>query len=295
MTLNPRVDFAFKKLFGSEENKSLLKAFVNAVLPAEDQVASLELKNPYTLKRFQREKVSIFDIKAIDQRGRRFNIEMQITDQLDYEKRALHCWSNLYAEQINQGAGYNRLEKTIGIHILNFNLLDEPDYHNVYKVLNMNSKKPAFEDLQLHTIELKKFNQDMDHLTTALDRWVVFLQRAGEFKKGKVPKQLKAEPEIGHAIQVLNTLYLSDEEREIYENRQLWLLDEEEALRTAEIRGIMKGEARGYEKGSVVGLEQGRSEGYEDKLEIAKKLRAKGFSRDDIIEITGLSGNSIAT
>lgn len=101
--------------------------------------------------------------------------------------------------------------------------MDEPDYHNVYKVMNTKSKKPAFIDLQLHTIEIKKFDQDLDYLKTALDRWVVFLQRAGEFGRGKVPKQLKSEPEISKAIQVLDALFLTDEEREIYDNRQLWL------------------------------------------------------------------------
>jgi predicted transposase/invertase (TIGR01784 family) len=36
--LNPRVDFAFKKLFGSEENKDILISFINAVVSKEDQL-----------------------------------------------------------------------------------------------------------------------------------------------------------------------------------------------------------------------------------------------------------------
>ena len=125
--INPRVDFAFKKLFGSEENKDLLMAFVNAVLEPEEKIIELTLKNPYTLKRFQQEKVSIFDIRAVAEDGRHLNIEMQITDQLGYEKRALYCWSRLYSDQIQEGVPYEALKKTIGIHVLNFNLLDEPE------------------------------------------------------------------------------------------------------------------------------------------------------------------------
>ncbi len=30
--LNPKVDFAFKKLFGSEENKGILISFINSIL-----------------------------------------------------------------------------------------------------------------------------------------------------------------------------------------------------------------------------------------------------------------------
>ena len=98
--LNPRVDFAFKKLFGSEENKDILKPFLNAILPVADQVAELELKNPYTLKNFPTDKLSILDIRATDAAGRQFTIEMQITDQLQ------------------EGYGYSDLKKTIAIHVL---------------------------------------------------------------------------------------------------------------------------------------------------------------------------------
>jgi predicted transposase/invertase (TIGR01784 family) len=47
--INPRVDFAFKKLFGSEENKDLLISLINAVVSEKDQVADVMLRNPYSL------------------------------------------------------------------------------------------------------------------------------------------------------------------------------------------------------------------------------------------------------
>lgn len=33
--LNPKVDFAFKKLFGSEENKEILISFINSIISEE--------------------------------------------------------------------------------------------------------------------------------------------------------------------------------------------------------------------------------------------------------------------
>jgi hypothetical protein len=41
--VNPRVDIAFKKIFGVEENKDLLMSLINAVVGPEDQVADLVL------------------------------------------------------------------------------------------------------------------------------------------------------------------------------------------------------------------------------------------------------------
>jgi predicted transposase/invertase (TIGR01784 family) len=276
--LNPRVDFAFKKLFGSEENLDILKAFINAVLPEEDQVASLKLKNPYTLKSFAKDKLSILDIKAIDTHGRHLTIEMQITDQLHYEKRALFLWSDVYAKQLIEGIPYSDLEKTIAIHVLNFNLMDEEDYHNVYKIKNTKSKKNAFNDFQLHTIELKKFSKDLDHIQTSLDRWVTFLTKAHEFSKNKIPKELKKEAALEKAINVLNSLYLEEDERTFYEARLKWLRDEDASIQ----RALQKGKLEGIKEGKLEGIKEG-------KLETAKQLKKRGFSTTEIEDFTGLS------
>ena len=88
--VNPRVDLAFKKIFGVEENKDLLISLVNSIVSKEDQVADITLLNPYNPKNFREDKLSILDIKARGHDGKRFNIEIQITDEADYRKRALY-------------------------------------------------------------------------------------------------------------------------------------------------------------------------------------------------------------
>ncbi len=39
--LNPKVDFAFKKLFGSEENKSILISFINSIISEENKIKNI--------------------------------------------------------------------------------------------------------------------------------------------------------------------------------------------------------------------------------------------------------------
>ena len=41
--INPRVDIAFKKIFGIEENKDLLISLINATVGEEDQVVDVTL------------------------------------------------------------------------------------------------------------------------------------------------------------------------------------------------------------------------------------------------------------
>lgn len=47
--INPKIDLVFKKLFGSEENKDILLSLINAILPEDEQITKLALKNPYNV------------------------------------------------------------------------------------------------------------------------------------------------------------------------------------------------------------------------------------------------------
>ena len=117
-TITPRVDIAFKKIFGVEENKDLLILLINSIVSADDQVSEVILLNPYNPKSFKKDKLSVLDIKATGADGKRFNIEIQICDEADYNKRALYYWAKLYTEQLKESDDYGTLTKAIGIQIL---------------------------------------------------------------------------------------------------------------------------------------------------------------------------------
>ena len=78
--IDPKVDIAFKKVFGSQAWSHLTMSLIDAVLkPAPwRQLLNLELLNPYTEQMTLDDKLSILDIKARDDKGRIFNIEMQM-------------------------------------------------------------------------------------------------------------------------------------------------------------------------------------------------------------------------
>jgi len=256
--INPRVDFAFKKLFGTEENKELLIDFINSIVSEKDQVMDLELKNPYSIQSFKAEKQSILDIKAQDSEGKWFNIEMQIIDQDYFDKRALYYWSKLYTEQLTSGMRYDKLTKTIGINILNFNCLEEAAYHNCYRLQNVESGKEYLDHIELHFIELGKYDES---LVTMLDRWTNFLKKAEMYEKKNLPQELKEVASIRKAIDILETMGLDPEERNSYDASVKLLMDEESRLATAERKGL----EQGLEQGIEIGARQA-------KLELAKGL-----------------------
>ncbi|WCR56307.1 Rpn family recombination-promoting nuclease/putative transposase [Rickettsia asembonensis] len=147
--VNPRVDLAFKKIFGVKENKDLLISLINSILTKENQVKEVTLLNPYNPKSFLNDELSVLDIKAKGESGKMFNIEIQVTDEANYDKRALYY----YAGQLKEGSRYSELNKTIGIHILNFTGITNIDkYHNIFRLKEDETGLKYFEDIELHTI-----------------------------------------------------------------------------------------------------------------------------------------------
>ena len=288
--ISPRIDIAFKKVFGVEENKDLLISLINSIVEEEDQVSEVTLLNPYNPKSFKKDKLSILDIKAKGVSGKRFNIEIQIADEADYDKRALYYWAKLYTEQLKVAQDYSTLSKAIGIHILNFTSIPKAtNYHNSFRITEKNEGFAYFEDLELHTIELNKFSSNANEglseivakVKTSLDMWSAFLTRNDLLKADSLPQELN-DANLKKAIAVLEVMNFSDEERDFYEDHLKWLRVETNSLKKMR------------EEGKAEGLAEGKAEGKaEEKIEIASKMLNKGKDIEEIVDLTGLSKEKI--
>ena len=298
--INPRVDIAFKKIFGTEENKDLLLSLVNSILSPQDQVAELELLNPYNAQNFRKNKLSILDIKAKSLDGRLFNIEMQVADEADYDKRALYYWARLYTDQLKSGDSYSELAKAIGIHILNFTSITETKkYHNVFHLLEKDDQIHYFKDIELHTIELNKFTGDQTvalndlvaKITTSLDVWMAFLTRHALLDQEQLPESLNKHY-LKKALHVLNVMNFSAEERAIYDGHLDWLRIEESALRKRWQDGKAEGLVEGLAAGKAAGLAEGAMKA---KAAAIIKMHRAGTQITQIAELLDLTAAEVAT
>ncbi len=279
--INPRVDFAFKKLFGSEENKDLLISLINAIVSDEEQVVEVELKNPYNLADYRADKISILDIKAKAENGRWFNVEMQIREDNNFDKRAFYYWAKLVTEQLGEGMMYKELKKTISISILDYDFVpDSEEVHSCYKIINTATGKDdrLHNFFELHYIELKKFKKMYHEIQTALDRWSSFLTTAHQLDRDHTPKELASDKNIVKAIAAIDRMF-NEEERQVYEVRLKEYTD------VASI--IASGAEKNIEKGVEIGMEKASKA-------IALNLLAKGIDSATIADATGLSVSDIA-
>jgi len=269
---NPKIDLVFRKLFGSEENVDLLLSFLNAILEKEMKLERLEIKNPYNFATYVTGKTSILDIKAVDEQGIWYDIEMQIAEQGFYGKRALYYWGKVYTDQVEKAESFAKLKKTIGIHLLDFNYFQDERYLRRVVLKDFDSNQIYFElDYEeLYFIEMSKFQKGYQELKTVLDRWLVFMNKAYELNRNNLPVELRQEQEISKAVEKLEIMHFTEQERELYEAERKFRMNHQEETRTAEEKGIIKGEKRASRK-------------------IAQEMLHKGIQLELIAEVTGLT------
>ena len=73
--LNPKIDFVFKKIFGSADHPDILISFLNAVLKPQNPITSVEIKNSDLEKEYIEDKFSRLDVKALTSNREIINIE----------------------------------------------------------------------------------------------------------------------------------------------------------------------------------------------------------------------------
>jgi predicted transposase/invertase (TIGR01784 family) len=282
---DPKVDYAFKHVFGREESKPALKSLLNAVLQpaAGEGIANVELLNPFNEKASESAKLSIVDIKARDESGRQFLIEMQMLAADAFRQRALYYWSALYQEQLHQGENWAALRPTIAVCFVDTPLFAEiDDYHLVFELRERRRQTLFTDQLPLHILELPKFNKRIDALITPLDRWLYFLRHGEDLDSEAVPVSLDV-PEVRWALGDLFMISRTDPDRELYEARLRERRDKaaaRQAALEAEQEALAKGLAEGRAKGLAEGRAQGLAEGRAGMLRLAIPALQKSQGRN---------------
>ncbi|MDQ7022346.1 MAG: Rpn family recombination-promoting nuclease/putative transposase [Candidatus Gracilibacteria bacterium] len=124
--INPRTDFAFKRIFGSEESKEILMSFLNALLNLEgkNEIKEVEILDPYQAPKIKGLKDTYLDLKVKTEGGKKIIIEMQVLNIKGFDKRVLYNMSKAYANQIEKGEDYLKLKPVIALTITDFIMFD---------------------------------------------------------------------------------------------------------------------------------------------------------------------------
>jgi predicted transposase/invertase (TIGR01784 family) len=262
--IDPKVDYAFKHVFGREESKPALISLLDAVFQpgAGQQISSLDLLNPFNDKETPDDKTSVLDIKARDESGRQFNVEMQMLAYGAFRQRALYYWARLHQSQLRKGKDFRLIRPTIAVCFVDTPLFPEiDDFHLIFELRERKRRTLFTDQMAVHILELTKFRKAADELETPLDRWLYFLRHAANLDVNALPVALDV-PEVRWALGDLRMISRSKRERERYESRLKMERDVYTAL------------AEKLDEGRAEGLAEGRAEARRELIQyLQKRLR----------------------
>ena len=300
--MNPRsprklisFDWAMKRLLRSKANFEILEGFLSELL-GED-ILILEILESESNKESRSDKFNRVDLKVKESKGEIIIIEVQFEREYDYLQRMLYGTSRVITEHQKEGEAYSKLIKVISVNILYFDLGHGTDYiyhgtttftgihdHDKLELDKRQQKqygKSRISDIypDYYLIKVNNFNR---MATTSLDEWIYFL------KNEEIKDEFKAKG-IQKAKESFSLLRMTDEELRAYNSYQDSLRDQASYVETnydfARMEGKEEGIGEGIRQGIEIGIEQGLEKG---KLEVARRLVAKGMSDEEAAAIAGI-------
>lgn len=223
--IDPKVDCVFKALLGSVKNKALLLHFLNAILSStgKTRITQVDIVNPYNDKEFISDKCSIVDVKAIDETGRRFQIEIQIAVYSELIPRVVYGWSDLYSSQIQSGDDYIELKPVVSIWLLDGELINAQGFHHHFTLYDQQRNTQLSDHCSIHLIELPKYDkQDIDN---ELERWTRFFKDGETLDDEQLPDFMLTE-EMQQAMTTLRQFSEKEQEYHQYQARMNYVREQ---------------------------------------------------------------------
>lgn len=264
-------DLGFKHVFGRDENKEILIAFLNEIIP-DKQIIDLEHIRNEQVPFDPETKASVFDLYCETQDGSRIVVELQREEQFDYIDRAIYYGAFPIQNQIAKGKKRYTFSAVYVINILNFNLVELREDNNpvsTFRLKELQTNKILSHKYTLIFIELSKFAKRLEEISpdNILEGYLYFLRNMHNFKEQPKEFQQQIWDKLFNAARVAK---MNRQERQAYIKK---MNTERDRINQWEFA-----------------MEQAKTKGMaEEKMTIAKSMKLEGISVDIICKCTGLS------
>ena len=277
MRFTARNDYAFKKLFGTEENKDIMIEFLSLITSlSKDNFYDVRIENSEYIPRFYNDKTGRLDIKIRLNDGRKIDVEMQNTYFDYYPKRSIFYCSKLIHEHFMSGLQYSNLKKCIAINVLNSPFKLSRKVHSIYQIRETEEQTLLDELLEIHFLDLTKLQQAN---LTSLEKWLMFIKTDSKEKRRMLAQ---GNAVMTKANNVMDIFYLDEQERRRYEAAWEYESDRLSMINESERKGLERGKSLGFAEGSC-----------HKALQDAGNFKRLGVSIDIITQATGLSKEEV--
>lgn len=266
--INPLTDFGFKKLFGTELNKALLIDFLNQILP-DRKIKNLTYSSSEKQGLTELDRKAIFDLYCIGDNGERFIVEMQKAKQNYFKDRSVFYASFPIQEQGKKNQWDFKLDAVYSVGILDFIFDDHKDEGNFLHIVELKNQRCEvfYDKLKFVYLELPKFNKKEEELETHFDKWLYVFTHLSQLQDRPNKLQERIFTKLFEAAEIAK---FTPKERVAYEESLKYYRDIKNVVDTSREEGLKEGLKEGI-------------------MKTARKMKAEGFTNEQIKRITGLN------
>ena len=279
--IDPRVDWAFKRIFGSEDTKECLITFLNGLFEDELVIKDVTFAKTEKLGLRPDDRGVVFDVYCITNEDKHIIVEMQKKEQEYFADRALYYTARAIVQQGVRGIWDYHLAPVYTVCFMDF-VSDSPvlkKFRTDLVLTDLQTRQRVSDRMRIVYLQLPLFDKHTEaECMDIFDCWIYIMKNMNMFEQMPFSEKY---PVFRKLAEIGDLRKLSREELELYD---------EDIKNMRDIYATRKfDEKKGIEIGMAKGRAEGRAEGMEkEKLATARRLLSMGLSEEQVSTATEL-------
>ena len=279
--IDPRVDWAFKRIFGSEDTKECLITFLNGLFEDELVIKDVTFAKTEKLGLRPDDRGVVFDVYCITNEGKHVIVEMQKKEQEYFADRALYYTARAIVQQGIRGIWDYHLAPVYTVCFMDF-VSQSPilkEFRTDLVLTDLQTRQRVSDRMRIVYLQLPLFDKHTEaECMDIFDCWIYIVKNMNMFEQMPFSEKY---PVFRKLAEIGDLRKLSREELELYDEDIKNMRDIYATRKFDEKRGMEKGMAKGMEIGIAKGMEK-------EKLATARRLLSMGLSDEQVSTVTEL-------
>ena len=267
-------DDVFKLVFGQESSKDVMIEFLNQVID-DRTIVDLEFMDKEMKSMDREKKDSVYDIFCKTDDGSRIVVEVQRRKQASYVESTIYYSTFQVRNQVDAGRADYAFCPVYVINILDFNIDENkgnPEVKTVFRLREDTTHALLTDKLTFIFLELNKFKKSIEELDGDILEGMYFC--------------LKNMAKLDGCPEVLTHEVF----RKMFDISELLNMDEDTRSKVL----IKMTTERDLRNQMAYARKEAIAEGRKEKsIEIARKLLAAGYPKEEVMELTGVGADDL--
>ena len=184
--IDPRVDWAFKRIFGSEDTKECLITFLNGLFEDELVIKDVTFAKTEKLGLRPDDRGVVFDVYCVTNEGKHIIVEMQKKEQEYFADRALYYTARAIVQQGVRGIWDYHLAPVYTVCVMDF-VSESPmlkEFRTDLVLTDLQTRQRVSDRMRIVYLQLPLFDKHTEaECMDIFDCWIYIVKNMNMFEQ----------------------------------------------------------------------------------------------------------------